>query len=81
MAGIRLGRRYQLAAVRRSRLIRTVVLFKPEHDSGEVSKLAVFVRDMTTVEKRAAAYVCEGFSCMAPVTTADELQEVLKSAP
>jgi uncharacterized protein YyaL (SSP411 family) len=35
------------------------------------------LRDRPLVEGRAAAYVCEGFVCQAPVTTADELAAAL----
>ena len=67
--------------MRRSQLVRTVVLFKPEHDAGEVSQLAAFVRDMIMGDGRAAAYVCQEFSCLAPLTTVDELNLVFESMP
>jgi len=37
------------------------------------------LRDRTPVDGKAAAYVCEHFACRRPVTTADELRELLDS--
>ena len=70
-----------LAAVRRSVLVQTVVLFKPERNPDEISKLAAYTSDMATVNGQASAYVCQEFSCMAPVTTVDELSLILDSVP
>ena len=35
------------------------------------------MRDRTTVDGNPAAYVCENFSCKAPVTEAAELEALL----
>jgi hypothetical protein len=70
-----------LATVRRSELVQTVVLFKPEKEPGEISKLAAYTSDMATLDGQAVAYVCQEFSCMAPVTTVDELSMIVDSAP
>ena len=35
------------------------------------------LREMKPVEGKAAAYVCENFTCKAPVTSAEELRKLL----
>jgi len=60
-----------LAAVRRSKLVQTVVLFKPEQAPSVISRLTPFVEDMTMIDGQAAVYVCQGFSCGAPITSVD----------
>jgi len=70
-----------LEIVRSKKLVQTVVLFKPEQAAGTISRLAPFVEDMTMIDGRGAAYVCQGFSCRAPVTSVDELSAILDSNP
>ena len=70
-----------LAAVRSRKLVQTVVLFKPEQAPGLISGLAPFVKDMTMIDGQAAAYVCQEFSCRAPITSAVELSTILDSIP
>ena len=60
-----------LAAVRSRKLVQTVVLFKPEQAPGVISRLTPFVEDMTMIDGQAAVYVCQGFSCGAPITSVD----------
>jgi len=70
-----------LATLQRSELVQTVVLFKPERDPGEITRLAAYTRDMATVDGQAAAYVCQDFLCIAPVITVDELTMIIDSVP
>ncbi|HVW16977.1 MAG TPA: hypothetical protein VHB30_01900, partial [Solirubrobacteraceae bacterium] len=50
-----------------------VVLAGPPDDGSVVALMA----GRAPVDGAAAAYVCEGFACRAPVTTADELRAAL----
>ncbi|MEJ2199079.1 MAG: hypothetical protein P8X54_11020, partial [Desulfuromonadales bacterium] len=70
-----------LSAIRSRKMVQTVVLFKPEQAPGLISGLAPFVKDMTMIDGQAAAYVCQGFSCRAPITSAVELSTILDSIP
>ncbi|HEX2945307.1 MAG TPA: thioredoxin domain-containing protein [Clostridia bacterium] len=44
----------------------------------DLSKLAPYIADYTTVEGKAAAYVCRNFTCNRPATDAAELRELLQ---
>jgi len=70
-----------LELIRSRKLVQTVVLFKSEQATGVISRLAPFVEDMTMIDGQGAAYVCQGFSCRAPVTTIDELSLIIDSMP
>ncbi len=60
--------------VRRCRSPRPVLLFRPEGETvPEIGELEPFTREMKTINGRAAAYVCSGFSCKQPVTDPREL--------
>jgi uncharacterized protein YyaL (SSP411 family) len=61
----------QLAAVVRGAYRPHVVL------AGGAAEGVPLLRDRPPVEGRPAAYVCEGFVCQAPVTTAEELAAAL----
>jgi uncharacterized protein len=63
----------ELAAVVRSAFRPHLVLAGGPEGSGEPPLL----RERPTVNGRAAAYVCENFSCQAPVTTPKELLAIL----
>jgi len=66
--------------VRTSYLPNAVALFKPEDDppaAKKLAELAPFVSEMRMVNGAAAAYVCSGFACRAPVTGPEELQALL----
>jgi uncharacterized protein YyaL (SSP411 family) len=45
--------------------------------AGPLNNLAPFTRTMTALEGKATAYVCNGRTCLDPVTTADALRELL----
>ena len=52
------------------------MLFAPE-GSNEFSTLAPYTAEMKTIGGRAAAYVCEGFACQAPIVDPEDLFNVL----
>jgi hypothetical protein len=67
-----------MAAAQRAFLPRRALVLKPDGPRGEaLAELAPYVREMGPVEGRAAAYVCQGFACQAPVTGVEELREAL----
>ena len=72
---------YDQAGLLRTYLVAWQAVGNPLYKQSVREILDYLQRDMTTVDGRAAAYVCQGFSCRAPVTTDDELQEILESAP
>lgn len=45
--------------------------------TNELKTIAPFVENYKTVEGKAAAYVCENYSCRAPVTTGGQFREML----
>ena len=50
-------------------------------ENGTITKLAPFTQHMSRPKMPAAAYVCQNFSCQKPITKAEELATLLKSAP
>ncbi len=68
-----------LEAVRRRFLPHTAVAFKPIDyaSSAELEGLIPLLADRSLVDGRAAAYVCQAYTCKRPVTTAAELQREL----
>ena len=55
-----------------------VVLFKPEDDQGQrLSTLCPFVAGMGPVGGKTTVFICEGFSCKAPLTDLAALQAAL----
>jgi len=66
-----------LDAVRGSYRPHLVLAAGPGDDAGDGDEAVPLLRDRPLVEGRAAAYVCEGFVCRAPVTEPAELTAAL----
>jgi hypothetical protein len=67
--------------VRRRFLPSAVLMLRRPGSAGEPLTQAVpFVSALGLVEGRAAAYVCENYTCRRPVTTAADLAEILAGA-
>lgn len=65
-----------LQVLKQEFLPQTVSLYvSPEN--MEIKKLAPFLQEYATVDGKTAAYICENQSCHAPVTSAEELRELL----
>jgi uncharacterized protein YyaL (SSP411 family) len=59
-----------------------IVLFADGATGQEwLGKSLAFLRTVSPVEGKAAAYVCEDFTCQAPVTDAAKLREILAHRP
>jgi uncharacterized protein YyaL (SSP411 family) len=69
-----------LAVAREGWHPRLAVLHRPADDGGQLVALAPAVRDFVLVNDQPAAYLCQGFACEQPVTTADELRALLLRA-
>lgn len=54
----------------------TVIMLYSE-EKGKVKEVAPFIADYGTVKGRTAAYVCQDFTCKAPVTDVEALKELL----
>jgi uncharacterized protein YyaL (SSP411 family) len=66
-----------LRALARAYVPNAVVAFKPAgDDEPEIVELAEYTRDLSQVNGRATAYVCERFSCRAPT---NDVREMLAS--
>ena len=67
-----------LKEVHRHFLPKTILLLADGSDGqkylGEKNEA---IRTMSTVEKKSAAYVCEDFTCKAPVTDSNKLAELV----
>ncbi|MGN7357166.1 thioredoxin domain-containing protein [Paenibacillus sp. SAF-054] len=70
-----------IAAVQQSYLPGTAVLIHWEGEDGaKLRELLPHVGEMKPVSGKAAAYICEHFSCKEPVTTLEALREALVNA-
>ena len=70
-----------IAAVQQSYLPGTAVLIHWDGEGGaKLRGLLPHVREMKPVSGKAAAYICEHFSCKEPVTTLEALREALVNA-
>ncbi|MCX5819628.1 MAG: thioredoxin domain-containing protein [Deltaproteobacteria bacterium] len=73
-----LDTREMIEVVRRCRSPRPVLLLRPAGETApEIAELAPFTREMGAIGGRAAAYVCQNFSCRRPVTDPQELAAIL----
>ncbi|HEX9784069.1 MAG TPA: thioredoxin domain-containing protein [Opitutaceae bacterium] len=72
-----------LERVVRERLLPGVVLLAADGGEGQawLAGRAPWLAGMQPVDGRAAAYVCEDFSCRLPVTEPDELRKLLDTRP
>ncbi|MCB2154563.1 thioredoxin domain-containing protein [bacterium] len=66
--------------VRRAFLPRAVLLHRPEGEAGPIGELAPFIAEQTSQSGTATAYICEDFTCRAPITSLEELQRALEEA-
>jgi hypothetical protein len=64
--------------VRRRFLPNATLLFRETGGQGDVlAEMVPSIRDLSPLDGRAAAYVCENRACRQPVTTADDLAAIL----
>jgi len=70
--------REMIAAIRRRFLPQTVVSLHPPGEAGAAaSRLMPVLEGKTPVNGQPAVYVCENFTCQAPVSTLAELEKLL----
>lgn len=67
-----------LQAVRRKFLPETVTAFHPAGEAGrDIEKLAPFIREQRPINEEATAYICENYTCQAPVVDYNEFINTL----
>jgi uncharacterized protein YyaL (SSP411 family) len=70
-----------LDVVRSRYLPNAVVLLVPDGEAGKkIRELAPFTENYTTIESRAAAYVCRNYECKLPTSDPDKLADLLREA-
>ncbi len=71
--------REMIAFVQQSFLPNKVLLLRPEGEAGQkLSTLSPFVEGMRPVDKRPTVYLCENYTCKAPLTDLATLKAALK---
>jgi uncharacterized protein YyaL (SSP411 family) len=69
-----------LAALRRTFLPRKVVVFHPAGPDGQaVEEIVPWIKEQSSLDGRAIAYVCQDFACQLPVTDMKQLLSLLAS--
>ncbi|MBI2877255.1 MAG: thioredoxin domain-containing protein [Candidatus Tectomicrobia bacterium] len=59
-----------------------VVLLRPaEQESPEIVRLAGFLRDLSSIDGKATAYVCRDYRCERPTTEIEKMLELLRVTP
>ncbi len=66
-----------LAALRSEFIPGKIVILRPVQDP-EISDIAEYTRNMTSINGKATAYVCRNYGCRLPVTDVGEMLELLK---
>ncbi|HLG28715.1 MAG TPA: thioredoxin domain-containing protein, partial [Candidatus Brocadiales bacterium] len=67
-----------LSALRSRFLPNKILLLRPTEVEGpDISRLATFTKDMSTIDGMATAYVCSNYSCKTPTTDIDKMLELL----
>lgn len=57
-----------------------ITIFRPAaEESPEIDRVIPFMKNHVSLEGRATAYVCRGFSCTAPTTDVDEMLSLLQT--
>jgi len=74
------GRAALIAVVRERQRTDVVLAVGDGNPDGEAACTVPLLADRPLVDGRASAYVCERFSCQAPVTSAQELRALLGSS-
>jgi uncharacterized protein YyaL (SSP411 family) len=65
-------------AVRKRFLPNKIVLLYPDGPDGQrLVEISPFVENMTPIEKKATAYVCQQYACKTPITDATQLEKIL----
>jgi hypothetical protein len=54
-----------------------VVIFRPDDKMSEITALSPFARDLTTINGKATAYVCQNYRCNLPTTDVSTMLEQL----
>ena len=55
-----------------------VVLFVQDGEASEITEIASYAKEYTSIEGRATAYVCVDFSCQLPVVSVSEMLKLLE---
>jgi hypothetical protein len=67
-----------LKLIRGKFLPNTVLLLHPQENAeSDIDKIVPFIQNLTAIEGKATAYVCENYTCNRPVNTIGELDKLL----
>lgn len=66
-----------ISALKNTFIPNKVVIFRPDEEPGEITSLAPFTKDLTTINGKATAYVCRNYSCNLPTTDAQTMLDQL----
>ena len=63
---------HMLKVVREKYMPDTITVFKPGDDGESIIELAPYLKDMSMVENKTTAYICENYACQKPITEIEE---------
>jgi uncharacterized protein len=71
-----------LNALRRHFIPNKVVLLKPDNQgSPDITRIAEFTKDQSSIDGKATAYVCLDYACKMPTTDTEKMLELLQVSP
>ena len=69
-----------LAAIHQRFLPRQVLILRPEGESREaIEQLVPFIKEQSSIDGKATAYVCENYACKLPTTNVEEMISQIES--
>jgi uncharacterized protein len=68
-----------LTELNRLFLPNAVVIFRPEGESSaDITCIAPFTKDMTSIDGKATAYICTNFACRSPITDIRDFRKIFQ---
>ena len=65
--------RLMLNEINKQYLPEAIAVFKAEGEENGIQEVISYLEDMSSIDGKPAAYICQNYSCQRPITNLDEL--------